>query len=330
MYAGQAIVNAACGTGCHASNASGEGRRGVPGGLDFDLRPISEEDAAGTRTNSRGETVVKLQSAQIAGLRARQRTILDNRDSMWSQLQQKLMPPDGRFESALSTIFSIESGTTCEKDKAYSKLAAGRARETVRDWLACGAPLVESNGAAVEKSRSAGVVGYQYPVCEPPAGEQVTISLTSLIEGPLMSCMGCHPGLSPPNLRTVDAAAATFADGKKPPCGGKPYVTPGDPDNSYLLDILTEENKECDHERMPLGGPYLSAADLQKVSDWITAGAPTVADDAPAPSEEDESSASADEADEETSPSDDEETEAPAKVDAGRDAGKGATKDAGR
>lgn len=350
MYAGQAIVNAACGTGCHASTATGEGRRGVPGGLDFDLRPISEEDAAGTRKNSRGETVVKLRSEQIAGLRARQRTILDHRDAMWSQLQQKLMPPDGRFESVLSTIFGIKSGTSCEKGKAYSKLASGRARETLRDWLACGAPLVESNGVAVEKSRATGTVGHQYPVCEAPAGEVVTITLTSLIEGPLASCMGCHPGLSPPNLRSVDDAAAAFAPGKKPACGAKPYVTPGDPDSSYLLDILKADDDECKHERMPLGGPYLSTSDLQKVADWITNGAPTVEGDAPLPSDGANDGAGADEVDGEAPDTDDpaadkpeadDETAPPQATDAGardagardagaRDAGRTTTQDAGR
>ena len=335
MYAGQAIVNHACTTGCHASSAQGETRRGVPGGLDFDLLPVNEEDAAGQRTNQKGDVVVKLRSEQIAGLRARQQTIFDQRDAMWTQLQHKLMPPVGEFESVLSKIFMIESGTECGRGKAISKLPAGAARETVRNWLACGAPLVESNGTVVEKSRALGTVGYQYPMCSDPAGDTITITLETLVDTSLSSCSGCHPGLSPPNLSSVDDIVAAIADGKEPECGGKPYVTPGDPDNSFLLDILTKDIPSCKHERMPLNGPYLSAADLKKVSDWIAAGAPVSDDDVMSPagaSDDASDDSSADSIDE--TPVDKKDAGTPA-LDAsapnpGKDAGRDAGKDAGR
>lgn len=337
MYAGQAIVNAACSTGCHASSAVGEGRRGVPAELDFDLLPVDEGDAVGTRTNKRGETVLKLRSEQVAALRARQQKIVEERDAMWAQLKQKLMPPDGMFESLLSRIHVIRAGTDCEAGKAYSQLSAGRARETVRNWLACGAPLVESNGVAVDKSRStgsAGAVGNQYPVCEPAADNGVSPTLETLFAGSLSSCKSCHPALSSPDLNTVEKASATLAS-KRPVCGDKPYVTPGDPDMSFFLDILKAPSAECKHKRMPLGGPYLSATDLQEVSRWIAAGAPTRAAEAMTPDDRD------DEATDEggLDPADGDSGAQSSRVDAGtassardggRDAGHDGGKDAGR
>jgi hypothetical protein len=43
---------------------------------------------------------------------------------------------------------------------------------------------------------------------------------------------------------------------------------------SFFLDILKAPSADCKHKRMPLGGPYLSAAELKEVSNWIAAGAP--------------------------------------------------------
>src|SRR5688500_7897877 len=44
MYAGQAIMQRSCATGCHSSKTSGGGRQGAPAGLNFDLAPIESGD----------------------------------------------------------------------------------------------------------------------------------------------------------------------------------------------------------------------------------------------------------------------------------------------
>jgi mono/diheme cytochrome c family protein len=358
VYAGQAILNAACATGCHASSAVGKDRQGVPAGLDFDLLPVREEDAAGKRKNGAGDIVVKLRGEQIEGLRARQKNIVDRRDQIWQQIKDKLMPPSGSLESALASIFSIKAKTTCERSKPYSKLAPGAARESLRSWLACGAPLVESNGEVVEKSRAAGVVGYQYPACE--LEENTTqITLETLFTGPLSTCKSCHPTLSAPNLRSVDDMSASVLMGQAPECGGKPYITPGEPDESYLLDLLKGPNPDCNHSRMPGGGNTLSAKEIQQVADWIEQGAPVDEDDlAPPPADIEDEDAPTDEPtdqpaeedgepiDEDGAPNENDGASEPAdeldagapapsrdagKLDAGREAGKAdAGKDAGR
>jgi hypothetical protein len=48
-------------------------------------------------------------------------------------------------------------------------------------------------------------------------------------------------------------------------------VEPGDPDASLLIDKVVAPS--CG-ERMPVGLPKLSAADVQKLRDWIADGAP--------------------------------------------------------
>jgi len=49
-------------------------------------------------------------------------------------------------------------------------------------------------------------------------------------------------------------------------------VTPGDPDNSYVVRKL-EGAATISGQRMPLGGPYLDQATIDQVRAWITAGA---------------------------------------------------------
>ena len=49
-------------------------------------------------------------------------------------------------------------------------------------------------------------------------------------------------------------------------------VTPGDPDNSYLI-MKLEGNPAILGNRMPDGGPYLSQAEIDVIRRWIRDGA---------------------------------------------------------
>jgi hypothetical protein len=55
---------------------------------------------------------------------------------------------------------------------------------------------------------------------------------------------------------------------------GRAYVDPGHSERSYLVDKLRGKTCQCSGERMPLGGPYLSYADIATVRRWIDEGAP--------------------------------------------------------
>ncbi|HEX9771997.1 MAG TPA: hypothetical protein VGA44_00920, partial [Steroidobacteraceae bacterium] len=49
-------------------------------------------------------------------------------------------------------------------------------------------------------------------------------------------------------------------------------VNPGDPNNSYIIHKL--EGTQVEGDRMPLGGPFLSQAEIDDIRAWISAGAP--------------------------------------------------------
>ena len=54
----------------------------------------------------------------------------------------------------------------------------------------------------------------------------------------------------------------------------KVLVSPGHPEESFLLNKLRGELGPDEGDRMPLGNPPLSEAQIQAISDWIAAGAP--------------------------------------------------------
>ena len=93
-----------------------------------------------------------------------------------------------------------------------------------------------------------------------------------------VNCLGCH-GTGSPNGAFMGAGGADEvhanllgATGSNP-CldpASPPFVVPGDPDGSYLVQIL-EGDVDC-VPRMPTGGP-LSASQIQAVRDWVEGGA---------------------------------------------------------
>ena len=92
------------------------------------------------------------------------------------------------------------------------------------------------------------------------------------------ACIQCHApqGARPPigGLNLTDAAA--YASLVNVPAGERRtlnYVTPGDPDDSYLIQKL-EGSHNIVGARMPFGGPYLSSNQILVIRRWIELGAP--------------------------------------------------------
>jgi hypothetical protein len=282
QYGGQAIINSACANGtCHSSAAEGEARHGAPAFLDFDLVPVDPSEAAGEDQNKRGDAIVQLTDRQLVNLRSRQLLLVRERDAVWQQVRDGLMPPSGIYEAyrQLKTIFDSDESEPCTRAKRFTTTSDGDAQEVLRNWLACGAPIVEVNSPLVEKNAVAGRAGFQYPICggdgdvPDDGGEPIVISLQELLDtGPLSFCVSCHPSSSKPDLKTL-AAATTMVNSEAEVCNGKPYVTRGDPDRSFLYEVLSDEKPGCDVRRMPIGSK-LTAAELKLVRDWIGAGAP--------------------------------------------------------
>lgn len=278
QYGGQAVLNVAC-AGCHGSEVTGKSRRGAPAGLDFDLFPVT--DLEDDTTNMGGQAIAKLPDAQVTALRNRQRLVFEQRDVIWQQVTDGLMPPDGigAVYRRLKNIFNTKEESPCLAAKAgYKDITEKPPQDVLRSWLACGAPIVEANTDKVDAQEGvAGLAGFQYPVCEGgDAGTGEEVAFETVYEQIIdTSCTGCHsPGATKPDLSTVDKAYAAFVedDGIKCTSVGLPYVTPGVPEASYLYTLVTEERPGCGG-RMPSGMPPLSSANLRLIRDWIASGA---------------------------------------------------------
>jgi hypothetical protein len=183
MYAGQSIVVQTCATGCHMSTAIGAARVGAPAGLDFDIGPVASTTVAqvpvtlpdgGTVSTARAVS----DTAALSGLRARQRMVYDQSSEIWEQVQDDAMPPKGvgdgfRLIADLGKFFSLGSGSACSRGKTLGAITTSETREQLRNWLACGAPVVETQNAGLALAADAkdatrvqvypGTVGDQFP-----------------------------------------------------------------------------------------------------------------------------------------------------------------------
>ncbi|MDB4974130.1 MAG: hypothetical protein JWN48_2471 [Myxococcaceae bacterium] len=312
QYGGQAIMNTSCANICHSSAARGKARNGAPEGLDFDVRPLDESSALSVQTNKDGNKVLELPPADVSGLRERQRKIFEKRNSIWQQVKDGMMPPDGKFDFTrlLDSIHDSNEKAPCSGAKrAFQDIESKPSQDVLRNWLSCNVPIIEVTGAAVSSvvavgdadagtdgiiAGLAGQAGYQYHSCSstpsngdgglgggdsgtPPAPSVVTIEQ---LNDPIFvgaACSACHPGLNPAgvklDLSSVDKAYTTLVMDKAVKCNGKPYITPGDVSKSWFYDVVSLDDPGCKTERMPQLMPKLSAAKLKLISDWIAAGA---------------------------------------------------------
>lgn len=111
---------------------------------------------------------------------------------------------------------------------------------------------------------------------EPPPGDANATfsSLANDYFGPTCSQAGCHSvGTARAELVLVPAMA--YGNLVNVPSSQQPQfnrVTPGDPDNSYLVRKLRGNGIQGD--RMPQGGPFLSPDEIDRFVRWIDNGAP--------------------------------------------------------
>jgi len=293
QYGGQAIMNIACAQGCHSSDAKGALRNGAPAGLDFDLRPVDPEgaDVEGTSTSGDAGTVAKLKDEVASKLRERQRKIFEDRNHIWQQVKDGLMPPSGafaRFRTAIKSIVNSDEATPCAAGKgSFEAITEKSSQDVLRMWLACGAPIVETNSAVVQSYGAPGAAGYQYPVCEGAGvgdagvgdgGAGTVITLEAVHAKIFSVCSDCHSpeGQQEPDLSTPEKAYEVLVADTAAQCGTKPYVTKGDPTQSFFYEIVAQARPAC-ASRMPPGGA-LNMSDLRLISDWIKGGAVRAAD----------------------------------------------------
>lgn len=116
---------------------------------------------------------------------------------------------------------------------------------------------------------------------DPTTGEPTTgaagLSFAADVWEPiLVTQCGCHQvGASGGLLMGMDAASAYASMVNVPSSNGMPYVTPGDPDNSYLFHKVDGTQVEAGGggSTMPLGAPMLGQPDIDAIAAWIADGA---------------------------------------------------------
>jgi hypothetical protein len=238
---GQALMHDSCGNAafCHSDAAKGKNRFGAPGGMDFDMLPPTGWPE-----------------------------VADRRDQIWSEVSDGEMPPGKRGRSVVGDgDWSFDE----LRSKGAEKLPALSTREgkaVLRNWLACGAPVVSKTQAPSwteppGHDNDGGGAAADWP------------TVYQQVIKPSCAISGCHNASGANNsggLDMSDMCGARAALLQKGRCASSsPRVTPGD-QHSLLIDKITNKEPSCGGPMPPpLGG--LPASDVELVREWVAGGA---------------------------------------------------------
>lgn len=281
-YIGQAMLIQSCAGGgnfCHAEGALD--RYGVPSGLDFDAALATDG----------GATLERL--ARI------QNTIHRNRNDIYAAVATGSMPP-GAIGRSLDTPLYFDIPDPAVEPEMLAGIDTPRGREALRNWLACGSPVIERTAALASPARcetnadcpitnlcDVGVrecvgVGDVEPHLDVSFEPTWTVVYQRVIAPSCASAIGCHgpePRSAGLDLSTEAAGYASLVGVPASTdilsgaaCGdmGITRVVAGDPDGSLLVQKL-EGSQPCG-SAMPFG-PALTDAALTAIRDWIEMGA---------------------------------------------------------
>lgn len=260
-YAGQALVQASCAEGvCHSVYAENANRKGAPHGLNFDVAPLTASSS----------------EANVAALRDGISHVRDQAGELWGEIAAGTMPPGEAGNRGEQQWKALDENGMAQVTP-LTNITSDLAKSTVRNWLACGAPLIAGTNPgpndAVAKSLGDVVAPLENMSTDGPTFENVYNTVFS-------TCKACHNpnvvkiGLDFTNETTafstlVDKAPFVGGEGK---CGAatQKLVTPGKCQESLVYLKLTA-TPPCG-DRMP-PGQTVPDASLKLLCDWIDAGA---------------------------------------------------------
>lgn len=281
-YMGQAILIQSCAGGgafCHAEGAAD--RYGVPFGLDFDAALAVDTGAS------------------LARLSRIQRTIYEHRNGIWAQILGGSMPPGTVGDAMDADLYFFFDPATLEPTGPIPPIDSADAREALRNWLSCGAPVVERIAPAPPLPCATDSACAASGICDTTAGACVAVgdvvppldvafdpvwsAIYPRVIGPTCAtAIGCH-GLEPRSAgldmssetaaydSLVGVAASTdVAAGALCGMAFATRVVPGEPDLSLIVQKL-EGSPPCG-DPMPVGPPLSSNA-IEAIRAWIAAGA---------------------------------------------------------
>lgn len=286
-FAGQALVHTGCAAGrCHDEGAEGSARHGVPLGLDLGLPIAMIEDVREPLPEGHRELLARSRE-----------NIAKHAEAMLTLIDRGAMPPgaDPDEEIAEGGYRALQYRLgQCHIGAPLPSMQTEEGREIVRNWLACGAPVVEASDPTLPNISgvTSGTHGlHRSPLCE----EEIDPGLMSFerlhaeVFKPSCALAGCHDSESQ-DLR-MDTIEITYSElfdrapSETTHCAGEDerdalaaaFIVPGDPDASYLLHKMADplipraERPICG-DPMPRNG-HLPRA-LEKIRAWIEAGAP--------------------------------------------------------
>jgi len=273
-------MRVSCGDGafCHSPGAVNhrgtDVRFGAPAGLDFDVRLACGE----------GESC----DAQVERLRLNQHRTYRWRASIYDQVDKGFMPPPGQGHDVVAGSVS-GAGYHFADGTPLPDINTPEGRRILRAWLGAGTPVVErfATGGSPGTDCTDGTVGDciyggmggdgGVPVPVEPTWTSIYTQLVRPLCGIRCHAAGLpdfrgttHLDLSTQRL-AYDQMVGVAASGTT--CAGAGmHVLPGDSANSLLVNLMGDAPR-CG-VKMPQGGPYLTAAQLAIVAQWVDAGAP--------------------------------------------------------
>ncbi|MBX3272068.1 MAG: hypothetical protein KF729_17515 [Sandaracinaceae bacterium] len=257
MYEGQAQLVRSCGAGafCHADSIAPGARQGVPAELDFDVRLAAPDG--------------RVEPAEIARLTRGQFRALLHRHAIWGAVSAGTMPPGGVAGAA--ALEAAPPFTDAEL-APLPGLETPEGRAVLRNWLACGAPVVERPRPRDDGLPSDGQVVAGLDRTPP---EPVWSELYARVVAPRCASSACHGSERESELdlrgEAGSLAALRAREGSGECGGGGRLIVPGDPDASLLVQKL-EGAPSCG-ARMPVGAP-LAPTTVAAFRAWVAAGAP--------------------------------------------------------
>lgn len=320
MYAGQAILAQSCGNGqfCHSEYAHAERRYGVPHALNFDFGLVCTggpclpfEPGLGPlhRAQSDALTYARhiLQAARYGSMPP---------GAVGADIASR--GPDYRiFEYTPGTTYSLEGfevpcsdmmpGDICNPETMTAirpwprmeRVGTHEGNEILRNWLACGAPVIESTGDPGQLATGGdcsipGEVGHvgdcvvRVPAPIDPPEPYFECIYDALIT---QNCRSCHTPsdnvnfpLSLLDFSTEQAAyralvgdpgSPSFAGGRECQAAGQQLVVPGagGAEQSLLYLKLIRDPDVCG-DPMPTGTSAVDSRVTDRIRAWIEAGAP--------------------------------------------------------
>lgn len=282
-YAGQSMLITSCASGgsfCHADLA--QNRYGAPFGMNFD--PTLADAPRWGRDEGMGAD--HLYRAQLLSHHLR--------DDIFSQVAGGQMPPGNVGAAVLRPPYIQYADSADAIGTPLPDIRSAEGREILRNWLACGSPVVESTTPPSATPCMAESDCTLPHTCDVDRGEcslfgavEPTRVLTTAdwpsiyatIVQPSCALAVCHGADGAALSGDLDLSTEAIAYGalvgvaaSTAVCGTR--IVASEPDASYFIAKLegTQNIGNCG-DRMPIGSNFLSTAQIALIRAWITDGA---------------------------------------------------------